>query len=174
MHESMVCSSVDPMVSHSSSAFLTSFSGVGKSAIGLLSFLNQFAQSRPVVYIPFGKEWVRNSLDSNTRLPDPFLVANYFIKRFFIQNADLIEANPRLFDLFRPLFDGKPADLNTYTALTDALEAGIVPQCGFIIDESQVVFCQMIVSSSSSYHFLVFIVDSFRCLVCSWCLLLRH
>ena len=110
---------------------------MGKSAIGLLSFLNQFAQNRPVVYIPFGKEWVRSSLDSKGT-PNPILVGNYFIKKFFVQNADLIEAHPVLADLFRSLFNDKPTDFNTYIALTEALEAGNVPQCSFIIDESQV------------------------------------
>jgi hypothetical protein len=110
---------------------------VGKSAIGLLSFLNQFAQSRLVVYIPFSKEWVQNSLDSNGK-PNPILVRNYFIKRFFFQNADLIEAHPLLADLFRSFFNNKPADFSTYIALTEALKAGNVPQCSFIIDESQV------------------------------------
>jgi hypothetical protein len=110
---------------------------VGKSAIGLLSFLNQFAQSRLVVYIPFSKEWVQNSLGSQD-LPTPSLVRNYFIKQFFFQNADLIEAHPLLADLFRSFFNNKPADLNTYIALTEALKAGNVPQCSFIIDESQV------------------------------------
>ena len=105
--------------------------------MGLLSFLNQFAQSRPVVYIPFGKEWVQYSLDSNGN-PNTILVRNYFIEKFFFQNADLIEAHPLLADLFRSFFNDKPADFNTYVALTEALEAGNVPQCSFIIDESQV------------------------------------
>jgi hypothetical protein len=110
---------------------------VGKSAIGLLSFLNQFAQSRPVVYIPFGKDWVRSSLDSKGT-PNPILVGNYFIKQFFFQNADLIEAHPLLADLFHSFFNNKPADFTTYVALTEALKAGKVPQCSFIIDDSQV------------------------------------
>jgi len=111
--------------------------GVGKSAIGLLSFLNQFAQSRPVVYFPFGKDWVLSSRNPGSDIPSIALVCDNFIKRFFIQNADLIEAHPVFADIFRSFFNGKPADVDTYNALVDALEAENVPQCSFIVDESQ-------------------------------------
>ena len=115
--------------------------GVGKSTIGLLSFLNQFAQSRPVLYIPFCKEWLDHSRGQHTNLPRRNLALSYFITRFFTQNADIIEATPPLYDIFRPLFNGKKPNTflaGMYNALAIQLEAGIVPQCGFILDDSQV------------------------------------
>ena len=134
----MECCFRVPMVIHFL-VFLDSFLiGVGKSTIGLLSFLNQFAQSRPVVYIPFCKEWLDCSRGQRTNLPRRNLALSYFITHFFTQNADIIEATPPLYDIFRPLFNGKKPNAGMYTALAIQLEAGIVPQCGFILDESQV------------------------------------
>jgi hypothetical protein len=112
--------------------------GVGKSAIGLLSFLNQFAQCRPVVYIPYGKEWVVFGRGKTGVLPIPQLVHNFFINQFFKQNADLIETHSVLADVFRSYFNGIPSDVDTYLALVEALQNGRVPQCSFIVDESQV------------------------------------
>jgi hypothetical protein len=130
------------MVERMRVVLLTFLLGVGKSAIGLLSFLNQFAQSRPIVYIPFGKNWVESGRTG--KLPTPPLVRCYFIERFFNQNADLIEAHPVLADLFRSFFNDKPTDLATYMALVKALETGRVPQCSFIVDESQVCFVSLL------------------------------
>jgi hypothetical protein len=57
--------------------------------------------------------------------PTPSLVNNYFIEQLFFQNADLIETQSHLADLFRSFFNDKPAaDFNTYTALVKALKAG--------------------------------------------------
>jgi hypothetical protein len=111
--------------------------GVGKSTIGLLSFLNQFAQSRPVVYIPYGRRWVDSSVDSTDRMRLSN-ARNYFLYQFFLQNADLIAATPSLYNIFRCFFDGIPPTFDVYPAFADALEASTIPQCGFIIDESQV------------------------------------
>jgi hypothetical protein len=120
-------------------ALLTFVLGVGKSAIGLLSFLNQFAQSRPVVFIPLAKRWVSLCLTRGSESRSTAtLVYDYFVNEFFKQNADLIEAHPVLADIFRSVFNGKPADVDAYAALVKALEKGIVPQCSFIVDESQV------------------------------------
>ena len=113
--------------------------GVGTSAIGLLSFLNQFAQSRPVVYIPYGGTWVASCFDS-TNSPVTAKARNYFMHEFFLQNADLIAATPSLFTLFRCFFDGTPPSDDLYVDFATALEAGTIPQCGFIVDESQVNF----------------------------------
>ena len=135
---------------------LTSFLlGVGKSAIGLLSFLNQFAQSRPVVYIPYGKQWVGDCLDSTDR-PVASKARKYFIDEFFSQNADLIAATPSLFNIFRCYFDGVPPTSDLYPTLAKAVKTGMVPQCGFIIDESQVnflcfncLYCKLVIKCHS-------------------------
>jgi hypothetical protein len=117
--------------------------GVGKSAIGLLSFLNQFAQSRPVVYIPYSRQWVGSSLDTDRTVPSK--ARNYFLYQFFLQNADLIAATPSLYKIFRCFFDGIPPASDVYPAFTSAMKAREIPQCGFIVDESQVNLCALFV-----------------------------
>ena len=92
-----------------------------------------------MVYIPYAKQWVGSSLDQ-MRTPDPLLVRKYFLSQFFLQNADLIADNPALFNIFRCFFDGIPPSFDLYPAFADAVKTGMVPQCGFIIDESQVNF----------------------------------
>ena len=60
--------------------------------------------------------------------------------KFFMQNADLIAATPCLFTFFRCFFDGTPPSDDLYVDFVSALEVGTIPQCGFIVDESQVNF----------------------------------
>ena len=64
--------------------------GVGKSVVGLLSFLAAFAQRLPVVYIPFAIEWV------TAARTDDESAAKYFLDAFLAQNA-----GERLFTLAR-------------------------------------------------------------------------
>jgi hypothetical protein len=105
--------------------------GVGKSAISLLTFLLCFSRGLPVCYIPTADGWIRRAKTDE-------LAAEYFMTRFFMQNADIIADDETLRPFFQEQLDGHPADPQQYLAFSDALESSRTKTpCGFIIDEVQ-------------------------------------
>ena len=105
--------------------------GVGKSAVGVLTFLTCFARGLPVVYIPSARRWVNAAMYGNGHA--------YFLECFMAQNADLVAANPILSEaLFSALQDG-PLDSAMMTALQAALKIPGCPRIGVIVDEVQTI-----------------------------------
>lgn len=109
--------------------------GVGKTAVGLLTFLACYAQRLPVVYIPDTASWTVHVADVSS---GPL----YLLQQFMTQNADLILAHERLRELFLPTFRGEVelcASLLERLAKESLLE---LPRVGVILDEVQNITTQ--------------------------------
>lgn len=105
--------------------------GVGKSAVGLLTFLACYAQRLPVVYIPNAADWTSKVMQG---LPHGDL---YLLKQFMQQNADIILANDNLRGVFLPVMRGEvPLSSDTMEQLA-AVSNLSTPKVGVIIDEVQ-------------------------------------
>jgi hypothetical protein len=81
-----------------SGVLLSGPSGVGKSGVGLLSYLLCAARRLPVAYISGAAAWVQEAKfgDTGGRGGDAF-----FLSQLWMQNADLIAASDVLSDVFR-------------------------------------------------------------------------
>ena len=86
--------------SHAFGVLLSGPNGVGKSAVGLLTYLCCLAQGRFAVYIPHSIDWVTAA---ESERGDEFL-----LEHFFLQNLDLIAAEPSLRRVFDERFCGLP------------------------------------------------------------------
>jgi hypothetical protein len=104
--------------------------GVGKSSIALSCYLLAFAQSRPTVYIPLATDWVNASTSKIT-------IHHFFMKHFFIQNADLIVKSDAMIPFFRDQLERNSISNKAYSYFTDAIKRKMIGPCNFIIDEGQ-------------------------------------
>jgi hypothetical protein len=107
--------------------------GVGKSGIGLLSYLLCMARGMPVVYISRCVDWVK-AASSKADGGDEF-----FLETFWRQNADIIAATPALRTVFSAALrgDGSPFTANVMRALQLAVAAPDGPRVGVVMDEVQ-------------------------------------
>jgi hypothetical protein len=107
--------------------------GVGKSGIGLLSYLLCVARRLPVVYISRCEDWVQkaSSIEGGGH--------EFFLKALWRQNADVIAATPALRSVFSAALrgDGSPFTAAVMEALQLAVAARDGPQLGVIMDEVQ-------------------------------------
>lgn len=103
--------------------------GVGKTAVGILSFAYCFARGLPCVYIPDAGEWIGAAQQG--------LGDEYFLRAFLRQNADLVMADPTLMKAFAASFAGAPLNCAVMTRLLDVLRARPGPAVGCIVDEVQ-------------------------------------
>lgn len=61
----------------------------------------------------------------------------FFMKRFFIQNADIIADDAQLSPFFADQLEGRPISSNAYGEFAQAVGMGSIRKCGFIVDEAQ-------------------------------------
>jgi hypothetical protein len=75
-------------------------------------------------------DWVDNSETKQA-------AHRYFMKQFFIQNADIIAGDSGLSPFFADQLDDRPISANAYIEFAEAVGNGSVRKCGFIVDEAQ-------------------------------------
>ena len=112
-----------------SGVLLSGPNGVGKSAVGLHAFLCCVAQRRFAVYIPEPKNWVTAAESGKC---DEFL-----LEQFFLQNLDLIAAEPALRIVFKNRFRGDPIGIDVMAAFREFLTIRPGPVVAVIVDEVQ-------------------------------------
>ena len=106
--------------------------GVGKSGVGLLTFLACFAQRLMAVYLPQGSAWVQAARDDRG---DAF-----FLEQLVKQNADLIAANSLLLPVFLPFFrDTEELGSAAMRRFTKVLELNHRLAVGIVLDEAQAI-----------------------------------
>jgi hypothetical protein len=105
--------------------------GVGKTSVGVQTFLTCFAQAMLVVYIPFAAQWVTAAKRGEGD--------KFFIERLLSQNADLIAADPVLREALAPALRGGPLDAAVMSSLASALKKRPGPVVGVIVDEAQAI-----------------------------------
>jgi hypothetical protein len=103
--------------------------GVGKSAVGLLSFACCFAQGRLAVYTPFTRSWLEAA--QNDRGDE------FFLEQFFVQNADKIAATPKLCRVFAARLRGVPVHAKLMVELRAIVNTRPGPSVIVIDDEAQ-------------------------------------
>jgi hypothetical protein len=105
--------------------------GIGKSVILLSTYLMCVVRELPVLYVPScTRAWTSAKTEDEAR--------SYFMECFFEQNCDLILKDERLRPFFSEQFEGKGnVDPNNYVLLSQAIQEGNAPKCGFIVDEVQ-------------------------------------
>lgn len=106
--------------------------GVGKSAIGLLSYLVCAARGFPVVYIPSPETWI-----AAARTPDGGCA--YLLERFWLQNADLVLQSPALRSIFVAVLLDEPLSFtpSVFDTLRNAVGTSQLRSLGVIFDEVQ-------------------------------------
>lgn len=105
--------------------------GVGKTALGVQTFLTCFAQAMLAIYIPYAAAWVSAAKEGKGH--------EFFLERLLLQNADLIAADPILRAALAPALRGGPLDAAIMGSLLSALEKRPGPAVGVIVDEAQAI-----------------------------------
>ena len=107
--------------------------GVGKSGVGLQTFLACFAQGLPVVYIPSAQRWVSAAQRGEGD--------RFFLEHLVAQNADLIAAEARLQAVLDPILLDGLLDTSVFSTVMRDLQAVLRskpgPAVGVIVDEVQ-------------------------------------
>jgi hypothetical protein len=126
---------------HGSGVLLSGPNGVGKSGVGVLTYLLCAHMGLPVVYIPSSKVWV-----SAARRGDGDA---FFVETFWCQNADLIAASEPLHAIFEAVLQDRvcPEQDQEWRVLTtplfkkllEAVKRGKVAGLGVISDEVQCI-----------------------------------
>lgn len=123
---------------------ITGPTGVGKSAVGLLTFLTCFAQGLPVVCIPSAADWVTAEVDEAGGGHE------FFLTQLLRQNADIVIADPLLRAVLEPaLVDGR-MDGSVMGRLRRTLRDRPGPVMGVIIDGLQAITAPVTKGSAHS------------------------
>jgi hypothetical protein len=115
----------------SSGVLLTGPNGVGKSAVGLHSFLCCQALGHFAVYIPDSKPWVAEARHGRGD--------EYLLEQFFLQNVHGIACTPSLHSIFRDRFRGVPVNVSMMHQLRYLLAQFTAPRIAVAVigDEMQ-------------------------------------
>lgn len=104
-------------------------SGVGKTSVGLLTYLACYVRKLPVVYLPVCAIWESQSESKEQAV-------EYFMAEFFRQNADIIAETPELAGIFEEQMSGHVPSMASFIRLSASSASGQL-RCGFIADEIQ-------------------------------------
>ena len=109
--------------------------GVGKSSVGVATFLAAFVQGEVVLYINHANDWVEAAKEGDGD--------RFFVETLIRQNVDLIISDPVLRSVLAPVLVGGAGDTLPYSDVMDELRRTIARSprraVGVIVDEVQVI-----------------------------------
>lgn len=131
-HIAAVAAAKASVTAQKHAVLLSGPNGVGKSGVGLETFLTCLVQGLFVVYIASSRDWVEAAKKGEGEI--------FFLELLLSQNADLIAADPVLRRIFAPaLVKDGALNASMYSALLKALAQRPGPVVSVIADEVQAI-----------------------------------